>query len=95
MKKFVTVVCACALLVNLSGCGGTLKGEPEMKEMISAMEQASDAKDPAKALEAAGKVIAAAKKLEDLKLTKDEKDKLEAKYKSKIEELEKKMKKGQ
>jgi hypothetical protein len=73
------------------------RGEAEMKDLIRFMTEMADAnekKDPQKALDSAGKIIAVAKKLEDLKLTKAEKDRLEAKYKPVIEKLEERMKKA-
>jgi len=80
MKMFVTVVCAFALLVNVSGCGSKLKGEAEVQELIKLKKEVLEQKDPAKAMEIGMKAIAIMKKLEDLKLTPEEQKKLEEKY---------------
>jgi hypothetical protein len=89
MKMFVAFLCVFALLVNVSGCGSKIKGDAEMEELYNLTKQMKDAasKDPAKALEYLGKVAAAAKKLDDLKLTDAEKKALEDKWKSKLEAL--------
>jgi hypothetical protein len=87
VKKFVTVVCACALLVNLNGCGGG-SADSIMKDSIQAMNDLSDAiekKDEAKAKAAISKFEELEKKGKDLKLSDDEKKKLEEKYKGDME----------
>jgi hypothetical protein len=82
VKKFVTVVCACALLGNLSGCGGG-SADSLTKDFIDQMNGLADAiekKDEAKAKEMMKKVDETAKKLKDVKVTESEKKKLEEKY---------------
>jgi hypothetical protein len=90
MRNVLVLFFAFALLFNSVGCGSELKGEKEMKKMIDAMKEASELKDPTKAFESLGKMMAAAKELEDLKLTPEEKTALRDKYKSDLEKYEKK-----
>jgi hypothetical protein len=82
MKMFVTVVCVFALLVNLSGCGSSLKGEAEVKELIKLQKEGEELakKDPMKALDLLPKMMEITSKIAALKLTDDDIKKLKEKY---------------
>ncbi len=72
--------------VLLSG-GPTLRGEPEIKELIKLTKEAKAGKTPEKQLEASMKALAIMLTLEQMKLTEDEQEKLKAKYKTQLTEL--------
>jgi len=100
MKKFLSLTCAFALLVGVSGCGS--KADSLIKEQIKLMNDLADAiekDDEAKAKDIQEKIKENGKKLDDLKLSDDEKKKLEEKYKGDVEKamkrvMEAAMKKG-
>jgi hypothetical protein len=85
MMRFCAFLCVFALLLNVSGCGGSIKGEAEMKEYIAALKEQSEAKEAEKKVEAGKKVVEAAKKIEALKLTKEEDEALKKKYQAEVE----------
>jgi NifU-like protein involved in Fe-S cluster formation len=106
MKRHAPVGIVFALLVLAIGCSSSpttappapalMKGEAEIKELLKLTTEMQDTveKDPAKGLEYLGKVAAAAKKLQDLKLTEDEQKKLQEKYKAEFDKLEERQKKA-
>src|SRR5262249_38090767 len=81
MKRFITVGFVFALLVVAVGCSGSaptpppaaplMKGEAQVQELLKLEKEAAEAagKDPAKALEYQPKIMEAAKKFADLKLS--------------------------
>jgi hypothetical protein len=87
VKKVLATVAAFALLTGVSGCGS--KGESLVKEQISLMNQMADeiegSASKEKLEEIGKKMKETAKQLEDLKLSADEKKKLEDKYKPEME----------
>lgn len=105
MKKFGLALCAIGLLsliLGSVGCGcysqatngngeTLLRGEPETKVLIKAMEDAVAAKDQGrdKLMEALQRVVTADRKIEDLKLTEAEKNALDEKYDARKKELHK------
>jgi len=105
MKRFVATGFAFALLVVAVGCSGSattpppapalMKGEAEIKELIKLQTEMVEAaeKDPKKMMEYMPKMIAAGEKLDALKLSKEDQDKLKEKYKAETDKLEERMKK--
>src|SRR5262245_17875236 len=83
---------AAAALVAMAGCGGGADGL--VKDMISDMNALADAiekGDEAKVKEAEERMKATTKKLDDLKLSDDEKKKLMEKHKPELEKAGKRM----
>jgi len=76
--------------LGLNDLIGGLRGEAEIKELIKLQKEVQEAaeKDPMKALEYLPKMIAAAKKMEDLKLSAAEMARLQAKYKAEFDKIE-------
>jgi hypothetical protein len=93
VKKVLATVAAFAFLTGVSGCGS--KGESLVKEQISLMNQMADeiegSASKEKLEEIGKKMKETGKQLEDLKLSADEKKKLEDKYKPEMEKALKRM----
>lgn len=84
--RAMCLIAVAAVTVGMTGCGGG-GADGAVKDQIAAINELTEALksgDAAKAKAAAAKAQAAGKKLEDLKLSAEDKKKLEEKYKDQM-----------
>ncbi len=93
MRQLAVVAFACGLLVGVNGCGN-IKGEAETKELIKLMNARAEAlekKEVAHVEELEKQAEEAKKRLDELKMTDEEKQKLKVKYRDDVQKAAKRI----